>query len=227
MNRATTRRRDEAGLLLRGLLGHGPVPVSDIMAYATAAGLGWETVRKARVRLGIKSAKHGGRFGGDPRWFWEMPEEVRVAEDASIRPESSVSAKEVRQDGVTEPSEELKAEGSPAEVQPDAAGKDVRPTNTPEKGVTISDTPVSGRTLDPRVQDEGHRFQVDTPGDELRRLYGREADAAAKFLASRESELYLRGLTRFHLRKRGLPSGKDDVLAVIEGLRGKMSHEQA
>lgn len=55
-------------------------------------------------------------------------------------------------------------------------------------------------------------------------VYGRDAATAAELLAAQTSELFLRGMTQFHLRRLGWPDGPDDaddVIAVLRaGLRG-------
>jgi len=55
--------------------------------------------------------------------------------------------------------------------------------------------------------------------DGLVSLYGGDAATAGRLLASGASEFFLRRVTQFHLRKRGRPSGPDDVAAVIASLR--------
>jgi hypothetical protein len=61
-------------------LGDGPTPVKDIQDAATAAGLSWATVRRARETLGITPVKTGF-LGG---WVLSLPEDAH-GDDASRR----------------------------------------------------------------------------------------------------------------------------------------------
>lgn len=71
---------DEAGGLagaeafLREMLAEGPAPSKDVFAQARQAGISEITVKRAKAALGAKAHKAGGRFGGDPSWYWELPE---------------------------------------------------------------------------------------------------------------------------------------------------------
>ena len=58
---------------LRDVLSAGPVPSIEVKDQAASAGLSWATVRRAQGSLGVRPTKAGGRFGGDPRWYWELP----------------------------------------------------------------------------------------------------------------------------------------------------------
>jgi hypothetical protein len=61
--------RDEAAEWIQAQLEGGPRPVKDLQAEAKAAGLGWESVKKAKARVGVKSTKRGFSEG----WFWALP----------------------------------------------------------------------------------------------------------------------------------------------------------
>jgi hypothetical protein len=67
--------RETAEGWLRELLAEGPVAARDVQEQAKGAGLGWRTVRRAQASLGIRPTKAGGRFGGDPAWYWSLPPE--------------------------------------------------------------------------------------------------------------------------------------------------------
>jgi hypothetical protein len=58
---------------LRDVLSAGPVLSVEVKEQVAAAGLSWATVRRAQGSLGVRPTKAGGRFGGDPRWYWELP----------------------------------------------------------------------------------------------------------------------------------------------------------
>ncbi len=58
---------------LRELLAEGAVLSEEVRTQAQEAGLSWATVRRAQESLGIRPRKAGGRFGGDPSWFWALP----------------------------------------------------------------------------------------------------------------------------------------------------------
>ena len=70
---------DDAGGLagaeafLEELLAEGPAPSKDVFAQARQAGVSDITLKRAKAALGVKAHKAGGRFGGDPAWYWELP----------------------------------------------------------------------------------------------------------------------------------------------------------
>ncbi len=73
--RSDTRARGKgagtaAADLLVTLLSEGPRPAKEVQEAAVEAGLSFGTLRRAADRLGITRRKAGGRFGGDPRWYW-------------------------------------------------------------------------------------------------------------------------------------------------------------
>jgi putative DNA primase/helicase len=57
----------EAKQFLHNVLATGPTPVEDIQKEAKGAGLSWDTVKRAKARLGLKSAKEGMTGG----WVWK------------------------------------------------------------------------------------------------------------------------------------------------------------
>ena len=63
-----------------------------------------------------------------------------------------------------------------------------------------------------------------TVQEDVEAVYGCDAAKAAGLLTSRSSELFLRGMTQFHLRRLGWPAAPDDaddVIAVLrDGLQG-------
>jgi hypothetical protein len=61
--------RDEAAEWIQDQLAHGPRPVKELQSEANAAGLGWDTVKKAKAKVGVKSTKRG--FSGG--WAWALP----------------------------------------------------------------------------------------------------------------------------------------------------------
>ncbi len=60
---------------LRTALQPRPLPVRDIHARATEAGLALITLKRAKAGLGVTSIKHGGNFGATEKaeWHWELP----------------------------------------------------------------------------------------------------------------------------------------------------------
>jgi putative DNA primase/helicase len=75
---------DEAVEWLADLLAGGAMPAADVLQSARKAGLTDKALRRAREKLGIKSRKQGGHFGGSPGWVWELPalKMPSTAEDA-------------------------------------------------------------------------------------------------------------------------------------------------
>jgi putative DNA primase/helicase len=59
----------EAENFLRELLAEGPVAAKQIRADVEAAALSWSTIKRAKVRLGIKAEK----VGMDAGWTWSLP----------------------------------------------------------------------------------------------------------------------------------------------------------
>jgi hypothetical protein len=68
-----TRHRltDVAMEFLKRLPSDG-APAKDIRRHAREAGLSWATVRRAKVKLGVKAEREGG-FGSAGRWIWRLP----------------------------------------------------------------------------------------------------------------------------------------------------------
>ena len=65
--------RDEACDWLRKELVDGPRPPKRLKAEATAAGISWRTIERAKSELGVKSEKTG--FDGE--WRWHLPKSVQ------------------------------------------------------------------------------------------------------------------------------------------------------
>src|SRR5262245_7622464 len=65
--------RNDAEEFLLEVLSGGPIPAKDVVLEASKAGIPKATLDRAKARVGVKSRKSGGRFGGDPTWYWEMP----------------------------------------------------------------------------------------------------------------------------------------------------------
>lgn len=57
---------------LSSFLVDGPMPALDVRTAAEAMGISYGTLRRAADRLGVSRRKAGGRFGGDPRWYWHL-----------------------------------------------------------------------------------------------------------------------------------------------------------
>lgn len=71
------RRRGALGIAMNVLfimLANGRRPAREVEEMAIMAGISRSTLRRARVRLGIRSRKEG-RPGEPGRWVWEMPQE--------------------------------------------------------------------------------------------------------------------------------------------------------
>jgi AAA domain len=78
----------DADDFLVDLLGSNAVPVTDIRAEATAAGIAWATVRRAKDRLGVVAERKSHGFGGKGEWLWRLtdPHKVLIApQDAHLR----------------------------------------------------------------------------------------------------------------------------------------------
>jgi putative DNA primase/helicase len=73
--------RDDAEDFLRTVLGDGPRLATDVEKEAKEAKISFATLRRAKDNLGVKSRKFGGKFGGDAKWYWTLPEDAQ-AEDA-------------------------------------------------------------------------------------------------------------------------------------------------
>jgi putative DNA primase/helicase len=60
---------DKAIDLLKALLNSGPVASADLQDEADGAGLSWDTMKKAKVKMGIVAA----RDGRERKWYWSLP----------------------------------------------------------------------------------------------------------------------------------------------------------
>ena len=65
-------QRRENDTWLSALLSKGPVEVRQLRNEATAAGVAWRSVNRAKARLRIRSFRKG--FSSDGQWFWELPD---------------------------------------------------------------------------------------------------------------------------------------------------------
>ena len=59
---------DEAKQFLQSIMATGPTPVEDLQKEAKGAGLSWDTIKRAKGALGLKSAKVGMTGG----WVWKL-----------------------------------------------------------------------------------------------------------------------------------------------------------
>ncbi|MFO0800084.1 MAG: AAA family ATPase [Gemmataceae bacterium] len=75
--------RTAAADWLAELLCNGPVAAAEVRTEATAAGMKWETVRRAREALGIRPRKQS--FGGG--WVWALPDPARRCSSPARGPE--------------------------------------------------------------------------------------------------------------------------------------------
>jgi putative DNA primase/helicase len=60
---------DKAVGLLRALLADGPMPSTDLQDEADGAGISWDTMKRAKARLGIVAR----RDGKERKWTWGLP----------------------------------------------------------------------------------------------------------------------------------------------------------
>ena len=63
--------KNEAVAFLETLLGNGPKPVREIQDAATASGIEWRTVERAKQTLGVKAER--AEFGARGAWNWQFP----------------------------------------------------------------------------------------------------------------------------------------------------------
>jgi putative DNA primase/helicase len=66
----------QAGTFLASILSEGPVWSKEVKDEATAAGVSWAAVRRAKDSLGVKverRAEDGCGIGHDGRWYWSLP----------------------------------------------------------------------------------------------------------------------------------------------------------
>jgi hypothetical protein len=70
---AATRPRDAARDWLRRALLSGPRRASDLSAEASAAGIPWATLRRAKADLGVSSHRVHDPATGRGEWYWSAP----------------------------------------------------------------------------------------------------------------------------------------------------------
>jgi putative DNA primase/helicase len=75
-NAGAPPKRNAAAQWLAGILGEGPVAVSELRREAEAAGYSWATVRRAHNELDVTAEK----TGYDDGWAWRLPETPLGAE---------------------------------------------------------------------------------------------------------------------------------------------------
>ncbi len=73
--------RIDAEEFLRFVLEEGPRLATDVEREAKEAKISISTLRRAKDSLGVRSRKFGGKFGGDAKWYWTLPEDTQT-EDA-------------------------------------------------------------------------------------------------------------------------------------------------
>jgi len=76
----------EADDFLIDLLGSNSVPVTDIKTEATAAGMSWSTVRRAKDRLGVIAERESHGFASGGRWLWKLPDHHKALIPPTRRP---------------------------------------------------------------------------------------------------------------------------------------------
>jgi hypothetical protein len=62
----------DATEFLKDLLRDGPVPVKEIKAEATAAGITWRTVERAKADMEVIAERHNGERRGEGYWAWRF-----------------------------------------------------------------------------------------------------------------------------------------------------------
>lgn len=62
----------DAAQFLADLLANGPVPVKDLKAEATAAGITWRTIERAKAEMGLIAARQGTQGRGGGFWVWRI-----------------------------------------------------------------------------------------------------------------------------------------------------------
>ena len=76
--------RGAAEGFLRGLLAGGPQPVIELQAHATAAGISWRTLKRAKKAIGVEAerrAEPGDVLTGS--WHWRLPRAEEPAQGAA------------------------------------------------------------------------------------------------------------------------------------------------
>lgn len=68
----------EAAAWLESQLGDGPMSARELKRDAGDAGFSWPTIRRAKERLKVESAKSG--MNGP--WLWSLPKVLKISEDA-------------------------------------------------------------------------------------------------------------------------------------------------
>lgn len=78
--------QSDAAELLEEILRSGEAKAKEIFREAKQLGITHYALRQAKARLGVKSRKRGGTFGGPIDWFWYRDDEDSVSEHVDIRP---------------------------------------------------------------------------------------------------------------------------------------------
>jgi len=65
----TETKTDRGCDLLKSLLSHGPMQVTELEREAKSAGISWDTIKRAKERLGIVATRDGRR----KVWTWALP----------------------------------------------------------------------------------------------------------------------------------------------------------
>ncbi len=68
--------RDDAAQWLTEMLGNRSVPVKAIKAEASAAGVSWRTIERAKAELGVIAERMSSGNTGGGHWEWRLPDHV-------------------------------------------------------------------------------------------------------------------------------------------------------
>jgi hypothetical protein len=115
---ASAGPREEAEGFLQEILGEGPMPAREVRKQAEDVGVSYATLRRAKDRLGVRAHKLGGRFGGDPRWYWEL-KMLTPAEDAHPQAVSTFRGSEHLQGEPETEGDVFRAPDPPEEPKPE------------------------------------------------------------------------------------------------------------
>jgi len=158
---------EEAGDFLRELLGADPIATNTVRTQGKAVDFSWATIRRAKERLGVLSARRSKGASGAGEWYWYLPQEAQTARGQGAQ----IQRPQEPQIQIAQGTQEAHNENRPRYVQ-DAHG-----------------APHRRRVITVRRQPQGRDEISYEEWEELGRELGSNCQHVADFIRQRDARL--------------------------------------